>query len=763
MALKTELNPRPVMPAGNPIDFMYSSENVIPTPQNFEVWKLDIAGNTDLCGKKITIMGKDYFFVIGGQDDTRAYAFFLGTDDFTCGGIVQNTYCEIAASIATGINNNPNTNATYICLPAGESVQITNAPLYAISQCNEAVAPYITLFVLAKQSGIGLGITTDSTDISLTLLQSGTTGIVSNEPYKAITQIEVEQCGHNTGTFVRCPLYATAPIVLPNISVVDNSIQQNAQQQVSYAKGFATNNKFFFLANVQSACQLFFAEDLPKLDTKTRQCLNSIKNVRAKKAEFYADAYTKFQRADTIRIQDFNKDYVFAVLNAQFQNFKQSMNIQQIDHPTLGCVDLYAYPYVLAPYFSGVVGFLQSIPAKNISLSDWEWLYFYNSIYSIADMLLVAEVTYSQPVDLGMGYVTQATYTQAIDLSTSDCEYSGTERNHLYQVPIHSIFADIEQPEYVGSVCVHIQCPNLPELTDTRITEKYTYQIKTACSNETLLFQNHLGQFETMFFNSINSHAIDLERSKLYASLQAGILKNEITLQTLARESYEIESADGTNLEQIKAILQSPSIYWLETKTETYTRCNCNVTACEQDARNLMNIWQADIVAWLVGPTPSNLCDTGIGWLGAVLEVSGRETQERFIQNSCYEFYHQCVDALGDTIIYAIAKPLNAGNRAYITMYFLDTLLNLTILGRYESNVPTLTIPTLTGGVPMGYHLNYQDFADRCVQDISTQELTPIAILDKSVVLEDAKTDLPILRLRFEKQENLALKGGTNE
>lgn len=762
MSLLTQMNPRPFMPAGNPIEFIYSSTDAIPTPQNYEVWKLDISGNTDLCGKKLTILGKDYFFVVGGQDDPRAFAFFLNPVGSVCGGAILNTFCEIAASIATGINNNVNTNDTYICLPVGEVVQITNAPLYAISECNEAVAPYVTLFIMAKKSGIGLGLTTNSTDISLTLLQSGTTGLVSNEPYKAITSIEVEQGGHRSGSFVRCPLFNALPSRLPNPSLFNNSINQQSSGQIvgSLAKGFATNNTFFFRNDVQSACRLFFAEDLPKLDGIVRQCLKSIKNVRAKKSEYYAGAYTKAQRADrTGAGANPNADYIFAVLNAQFDSYKNSLYISRENNATYGCMDLYNYPYPLQPYFEGVVKFMQSAETKNIGLSDYEWLYFYNILNGVADLSIVADVTYSQPVDLGMGYVTSAQIILPFDVSILDCEYSGQDRGHIYQVPIHSIFALVEQPESVRSVCVWIQGLNLPELEPTRITSKFTYEIAQTCSPQTFLFQNHLGQFETIFFTDATSEGMELEHTKLTTYANAGILKNEYTLETLPRKTYEFETASTTEMLQIEAILQSPSIYWIEKKLQEYTRCNCFVSECEQEARNLMDIWQAYILAYWAA-TPIDLCGTGSSWFGVF--NGDLDLLKRYQNSQCYTFSSECVDVLGDTIIYIIATPLSPNDRAYITMFILAGP-SLNLLAELEADAPDTPIPPLVGGSPAGFHAGYQDFAGRCSQTIATETLTPMAILDKSILLKDIKNELAILRIRFEKQENLALEGGTNE
>jgi hypothetical protein len=138
------------------------------------------------------------------------------------------------------------------------------------------------------------------------------------------------------------------------------------------------------------------------------------------------------------------------------------------------------------------------------------------------------------------------------------------------------------------------------------------------------------------------------------------------------------------------------------------------------------------------------------------------------VQNSrCYTYDFQCGNSGGIEYLYLVATPKNALDRTYITCMHDNG--GVPKAQSFESDLPNAAVPALpvfplspTPATPPNYHVDYDEYRERCGTATITETLTPITILNSNVVLEDIKNDIGIYRINFRKEINLNLGGIDN-
>ena len=751
--------PPKFIPAQNPIEFIYTSSNALPTPPTYNVWLVEINNNTDICGKKLTIGGVDYVFANNPANPNAPFIVPLNSASGWTLGCVPSaffTYCNFASYIINALNN-ANQSAFY-ALPIGEAKTICGAGL-AASICNELLAPYISFFIISTTPGQGLSLSTNSSNINLSLICNGATAYVQKD-LRVATFVEVETA-HRSDEFYKLPQFISSPEL----------IQQPEQFGVARVDDFyipPTALPFYF-ADIQSACEVYFGEDLPRLlaefggnNPRIKHCRQSIRTIKVRNAEVANTLYDS-SNPNTIINTAYNPNGIYTILNARLDSYQNSLygyltNLLGNNPTNPNCEIQYVQPYPLEPYFEGTKLFLNTTQTKTIAVGDYEWIYFYNEFAAGLSLRMEYLATYNDGTTL-----------QAISglpfLNADVCDGAADNANSLIQIPVHHLWNFIPNLDTLVGLCVWINTtritpptiPASPASPITRVSTKYTYTISPICTNELLLFQNHLGQFETIAIDVPVEVAADFARDSFVQKQNASKAKRTQVLASSNVLTYQADLS-ATNLrEQNVALMNSPSVYWIEQTTKTLEGCACPVSDCEQEARKLMDVLAtASIEIYnILAIFPCTLQD--------FLNVFSGEWLTDNIQNSrCYDFSFQCGFGQGVEYTYIIATPKNPQDRTYITCMHDNG--GIPKARNFESDLPNEPVPVLpvfplspTPATPPNYHVDYVDYVGRCGVPTTTEKLTPVQILNANMVLEEIKNELGIYRIVFRKeiQQNL--------
>lgn len=759
-------SPPKFIAAQNPIEFIYTA-NAIIIPPTYDCVLVQINGNNDLCNKKITVGGKDYVFTPSPTNPLAPYIIPL-TGWVGCVPPVAFKYCELAARIIDALNNKNQT--TFLALGIGESKTICGGAL-AVSVCNELVAPYISFFILAKNVGPFISASTNSSNITLTVICDGRAA--SNySTLRMATFVEVET-KNNSGEFYTLPQFISSPEL----------VETPKQFGLTNPNDFyipANSTQPLYFADIQSACNVHFAEDLPKLINeyggnlpKIKHCKQSIKRIKVSRAAVsqtgvFDGTEINYSPDGTVG------DGIYTILNARLQSYQNSLykfgTTQIPNTPFLNeCGQVFKNPFTLEPYFEGTKLFLNTTQNKTIAVSDYEWLYFWNEFANGLNVRMEFLATYAD-----------GTTYQAISglpfTNIDDCEGGTNNGNSLIQIPIHHLWEASEIPdiENLASLCVWINTtritpPSTPLVASTRVSTKYTYAIEPTCSQELLIFQNHLGQFETIALAAPIQIELDIAKDNYVKKENASRRKITQTLNIASSQSYQADISSNASREQSIALLTSPSVYWIEKTTKTLEGCACPVSDCEQEARNMMDILRIASIEYynLTSVFPCGIFDIVQivpGWLGS---VGGSWVESNFLESRCYNYRFVCGFLQGIEYTYIIAEPKNPSDRTYITCMHDNGGVPKSV--NFESDLPNASVPPLPvlplspiPATPPNYHVDYVDYAGRCGVPITTEALVPINILNANIVLEEIKNELGIYRIAFRKETNINLGGIDN-
>ena len=762
MAIVVSTPPK-FIPAQNPIEFIYSVPNTPITQPTYNVWLVEINGNADICNKKITIGGQDYVFTPNPANPFAPFIIPLNSNSGwnICAPLGTFSYCNFADYITNALNN-PN-QTTFYALPVGEAKTICGAAL-AASVCNELVAPYISFFIINRNAGAALSVATNSTDISLTLVCNGATAYTTTQNIKVATFVEVETA-HNSGEFYNLPQFLSAPELI------------QAPEQF----GFARPQDFyipptaypFYFVDIQSACKVYFAEDLPALaatylpnNPTIKVCKKSIRTIKVKHADVANTIYDALQPTTAGSVYNPNAEYT--ILNARLDSYQNTLYKQATNAlPNLPfnteCSEEYVQPYPLKKYFEGTKLFLNTTQSKTIAVGDYEWLYFYNEFAAGLSLRMEYLATYADGSSIQV--ISGLPFT-----NTDVCAGAATNGNALIQIPVHHVWNFIPNLENLTSLCVWLNTtritpptiPASPPSPITRVSTKYTYTIQPTCTQETFIFQNHLGQFETIAIDVPVQMEADYLRDSFVRKENASNKKRTQTLAASNVISYAADLSAQNLRAQNLALLNSPSVYWIE-KTKTYLEgCACAVTDCEQEARKILAILaDASIELYnILAVFPCTLQDYS--------DLLTSEWLTDNVQNSrCYTYGFQCGFSGGIEYTYLIAVPKNVQDRTYITCMHDNG--GIPKAQNFESDLPNAAVPALpvfplvpVPATPPNYHVDYDEYRERCGVPTITETLTPITILNNNIIVEEIKNEIGIYRINFRKEININLGGIDN-
>jgi hypothetical protein len=87
----------------------------------------------------------------------------------------------------------------------------------------------------------------------------------------------------------------------------------------------------------------------------------------------------------------------------------------------------------------------------------------------------------------------------------------------------------------------------------------------------------------------------------------------------------------------------------------------------------------------------------------------------------------------------------------------------------FESDLPNASVPPLpvfplvpVPATPPNYHVDYDEYRERCGVPNITETLTPITILNNNIIVEEIKNEIGIYRINFRKEININLGGIDN-